>query len=70
MITSAKINTAGEGGEGESVCQENGQWSEVSLRCGAGVALRAGSNVVYVEGGRGQREGNNVRNVLHITELR
>jgi len=32
----------------------------VRLRCGTGPAVRAGSNVVYVDGGRGQGQGNNV----------
>ena len=63
-------NNSGGGEEGESVCQENGQWSVVRLRCGTGVALRAGSNVVYVDGGRGEGSGNTVRNVQEITDLR
>ena len=40
------------------------------LRCGTGPAVRAGSNVVYVDGGRGQGQGNNVRNVQVITDFR
>ena len=62
-------NNSGGGEEDESVCQENGQWSVVRLRCGTGAALRAGSNVVYVDGGRGQGQGDNVREVQEITDL-
>ena len=38
------------------------------LRCGAGAALRTASNVVYVDGGRGEVAGNNVRNVQVMTD--
>ena len=41
----------------------------VRLRCGAGQALRTGSNVVYVDGGSGEGGGNNVRNVQVMTDL-